>query len=255
MAKSDDPAAAEPLALAFAALAGRLDAKSAHALAAPEATRVLERMSTAEGGDALMRLRRAFGHLAGRLDRATARTARARAASHLRGEMARTEDPVALAELLDAARILEGAEGERRFLPNAESALARLVETATRDPDAAARLTRAFTILAPSCSDKAARQGATALVYRILDRRQSLEGDHAALLAYLAPAQLVNLLKHPCCTGPTRRQVLDYLGERLHVRLGNVWDLARQDRAASGGLDLLAPVELPGVATPDRLPR
>ncbi len=246
MGKSDDPGALEPLAAALAALLGRLDAAAAQGVAAPVVTHVLGLMGKAENGDDRLRLLRTFSPLAGRLGDSAARSARAAAAKCLREGAARTTDPVALAELLDGLRSLEGGAAGRSLSPQAEEAAAKLLGSAAEDPDSAARLARAFTLLAPSVSAGLAREGAASLLHRLLDRRQTLEDDQAVLLRYLSPGQLVNLLKHPCCTGRVRQRVLDQLATSLQVPLRGVWDVTRQDNAALRGVDLLAPAELAG---------
>lgn len=44
-----------------------------------------------------------------------------------------------------------------------------------------------------------------------------LPGIVAEFAAHLTPQGLVNLLKEPCCVGPTRQHLLGKIGTRLNI--------------------------------------
>src|SRR5262249_13785264 len=57
----------------------------------------------------------------------------------------------------------------------------------------------------------------------------------------LEPPGLVELLKHPLCVGPTRRVVLDRLGDHYGREFADQWEFVRFAEEQKLGLDFTSP--------------
>jgi hypothetical protein len=135
--------------------------------------------------------------------------------------------------------------------PKDAAAIVTQAISKTTDPAALQKLAHAVPALAARLEPKEAAQLSGQAV-AILIQAMSMTTDPNALkdLAQalsavsareLSPQTLVDLLKHPCCTGEPRRLVLDQLARYYHRAFADQWDFVDYVRQRKLRLDFTTP--------------
>jgi serine/threonine protein kinase len=202
------------LAQALAAVAGRLEPKQATELCGQAAATLLQAMRKPANPNALGNLAQGLAAVAARLEPKQA----AEVAATFTQAISRTTDPL---DLLYRAQGLS-AVAARLEPKQAAQAAATLIQTMSKATD---RL--------PDSVDLTNRSPET--VWNLA------QGLSAVLARELSPQTLVDLLKHPCCVGEARRQVLDQLARHYHRPFADQWDFVAYAHQQKLGLDLTTP--------------
>jgi hypothetical protein len=172
----------------------------------------------------------------------------AEVAATLAEAMRKTTDPTALQSV---ALVLSAVSG--RLEPKEAAATLTQAMSKMTDLSAWAALQQALSAVLVRLDPKEAAQvwgqAAAALIQALAllknsdpNAWQSLAQNLSAMLAReLPPQMLIDLLKHPCCVGKARRQVLDELARHGYRPFADQWDFVDYVQQQKLGLDLTTP--------------
>jgi tRNA A-37 threonylcarbamoyl transferase component Bud32 len=233
-----DPSSLSALSDAFAALAGKLSAKQAAALAGD----IVEQTNKKTDLSFLVHLSKGFAVLAGKLSASQAATLAGRIV-----ELAsRTTDPSSRLALSQSFAVLVGKLSDAQASDHASALASHIVELAgkTTDPSSLRILSEAFTAMGGKRKDS---QAAVLLLQlaRCSHRdptSKSVPGPLAQLVAQVSSQTLLDALKQPGCVGPTRAVLLDHLARRYKHGFSDVWGLVGSLREHAPTLDLDSPI-------------
>jgi hypothetical protein len=274
-----DPYASQALAQGLSAVAARLKPPEAAAALAPAAATLAQALRDAKDPRALEPLGNGLSAVAARLDPNEA----ARAAATLTQALRDAKDPNALAELAEGLSAVADRLGPKEAA-QAAVALTRALRDAKDTnalPRLARGLSAVADRLGPKEAAEAVAHAAAqvladgspsrelaSVLVALLSPPPPLQDPHRAAaligagprhpltalpvliataeppLCRLSTPQLVELLKMPGCVGPSRRAVLDHLGNRYRRRFADVWEFVRFAQEHLPDIDLTTPPKL-----------
>jgi hypothetical protein len=211
MSKNTKPYALGFLAQGLAAVAARLEPKEAAQVYGPAAATLTQEMTNTTNATALQYLAQGLAAVVAHLEPKEAAQVCGPAAASLTQAMSRNTNPKALPSLAQGLAVVAGRLEPKEATQVCGPAAATLSQAMTR----------------------------TTNPYDLQDLAQALA---AVLACELPPQALVDLLKHPCCVGDSRRLLLEALARHYQRPFATQWDFVDFAQDQKLGLDLSTPL-------------